>query len=200
MKKLLKIIIKLGLLVAFGLLCYSAGVTNGINSIPKTHDLELLAMANELKLDVSKLNLVYTDEMMKIDGSVGEYHSASDSIYIRKTIPSNMSPQTSENIKQTIAHEYMHHVWSKNGNGPFLSNDYINDEFVKLAANNQFIKDKAQTGIYTTDDGTKSLSNSEMFAYACTELSDESLADYPSILVMCNKYIDRNELPKELLH
>lgn len=200
MKKLLKIIIKLGLLVAFGLLCYSTGVTNGINRIPRTHDPELLAMADELRIDVSNLNLVYTDEMMVNDEAVGEYHRASDSIYIRKTIPSNIRPQTSDNVKQTIAHEYMHYVWSRNGNGPYLNNDYINAEFVKLATDNQFIRDKAQEGVYKTDDGAKGLSNSEMFAYACTELSDESLADYPSILTMCKRYIDRSKLPAQYLN
>lgn len=78
-------------------------------------DPELLAMAGELGIDVSGVNLRYGEpEHLTLTGTtIGTYKHKPDVTNVKNSVGNvTVKPDSDDKIR-TLAHEYMHHVWDK---------------------------------------------------------------------------------------
>lgn len=116
----------------------------------------------------------------------GEYMSYDDSkgsfSYGVMTIKQGLNL---EEEKVVVAHEYLHHVWEAELDTQTLHD--LTSQLMTLYGKDDWFK----TRVATYSD-TNMLLPTELFAFYCTESSDQYLTPY--VIDACNKYINRNTL------
>lgn len=98
------------------------------------------------------------------------------------TIKRGLDPEVE---KVLVAHEYLHHIWETQIDSLVLHD--LTSQLMTLYGKD----DELQNRVATYSD-TNMLSPTELFAYYCTESSDQYLSQY--VLSQCNKHINRGVL------
>lgn len=144
----------------------------------KSTDKQLVDLGKALGLKhIDKVAIVTESQ----GGASGNYHDGQRIIYISKNQPE-------KNIKETLAHEYLHFVWFEHET--LLSNDnQLQTELIKLFLNNNNFHNWIDANYIKKN----KYHPSELFSIACTELKDDQLEPYT--LSQCNKWVDRSKLP-----
>ena len=147
---------------------------------------DLLKMADEIGLKhIRKTNLAYVDDLNSSTFEVGGVYDNGDynspdgrAIRIRK--------DWDNTTKRTIlAHEYLHYIWF---NSAALQNDFkLEQRLVHMYDSIPWLRDRLSQ--YRNN---KIVSRTELFSYACTEISDSYMDEY--VLQQCNKWVNRSKL------
>lgn len=136
---------------------------------------------------LSNVSVLYADGYKDgIDGQSGEYvpynNQHGDFSYGEITVKRGLDVETEKII---VAHEYLHHIWETQID-PVTIHDLTSQLTTLYGKDDDF---QSRTKIYSD---TNMLLPSELFAYYCTESSDQYLSQY--ILSQCNTYINRSVL------
>lgn len=177
MKKLLVLLVILG--IGAGIVLYKPEPTFTPPQAPKVtynQDPTLLNYAHQLGIDVSKLNLVYTNDFSNvtlIDKTLtrGSF-SQPNTIYVK--------PGTGDEMR-VLAHEYMHYVWYNMS----LEQNKSASSMIRPV----FSKFSYMLKNYPQDQDTL---DNESNSYICTSISPYQLS--VEINNYCNSYISNRNL------
>lgn len=157
---------------------------------PAKQDKQLMRVVSVIGGDAEKLKDVsvsyVNDYKNGFEGQSGEYVPYTDQegnfSYGTITVKKGLN---SEEEKVLVAHEYLHHIWETQIDPKTLHD--LTSQLMTL-----YGKDDSFQNRVTTYSDTNMLLPTELFAYYCTESSDQYLSQY--VLNQCNKYINRNVL------
>jgi len=157
---------------------------------PVEQDAHLMQVVAAVGGDPAKLKDVsvkyVADYKDGFKNQAGEYGSFDDSkgnfSYGVMTIKQGLSP---EEEKVVVAHEYIHHVWESQLDPTTLHD--LTSQLMTLYGKDEWFK----TRVATYSD-TNMLLPTELFAFYCTESSDQYLTQY--VIDQCNTYIKRDAL------
>lgn len=149
-------------------------------------DPELAALLAELIVeDLPPVSMVSSDDIARDCGTDagGCWAGAEDTIYVT-------SEWTDFRRTEILAHEYLHHVWERDG---------LDDDAELAAALDEAYADEEGLGAlvptwrddYVEPDG--SIMPTELFSYACTGLRAEQLA--PPVRERCEQYLRMEAMP-----
>ena len=136
---------------------------------------------------LSNVSVSYVDDYKGgFEGKSGEYvpnndHNG-DSSFGAITVKRGLD---SEAEKVMVAHEYLHHIWETQIDPATLHD--LTSQLMTLYGKDVYFQSRV-----TTYSDTNMLLPTELFAYYCTESSDQYLSQY--VLGQCNKYINRGVL------
>lgn len=140
-----------------------------------TQDPHLLAVLKSVgATHTSRLNLSYLTTK-EVEGQRGAYNGNT------VQVAQGLEP---EQEKRTLAHEYLHYIWSKVMTASKRVD--LNEKLETLLANDAAMQERIKRYIEIDK-----LNNSELFSIYCTESTDSYILP---ILDECNKYIDRSKL------
>lgn len=149
-------------------------------------DPELLSILRSLGATaLHDVSLRYADNLEEdTDGEYEEFYNESGEFsHGEVAIARGLD---AEELKRTLAHEYLHHVWyavldenERNELTSYLIVMYGDDEYMKQYT----MTDYAEDGV---------LLPTELFSFYCTESSDAYLHEV--VLNSCNEFIDRSKL------
>lgn len=157
---------------------------------PAEQDAQLMQVIADVGGDTAKLKDVsvkyVADYKDGFKNQAGEYASYDDSkgnfSYGVMTVKQGLDP---EEEKIVVAHEYLHHVWEAELD-PVTLHD-LTSQLMTLYGKDDWFK----TRVATYSD-TNMLLPTELFAFYCTESSDQYLTPY--VIDECNKHINRDAL------
>lgn len=182
----LGVYIWIGMLIG-GISMVGVGGNPSVAKPPVKQDSQLMNVVSAIGGDPAKLNNVsvnYVDGYPNgFEGQSGEYTPYDDydgnfshgTITIKKGLDANEE-------KVLVAHEYLHHIWETQTDDKSLHD--LTSQLMTL-----YGKDSDFQNRVTTYSDTNMLLPTELFAYYCTESSDQYLSKY--VLDECNKYINR---------
>jgi len=158
--------------------------------LPITQDAHLMQVIAAVGGDPTKLKDVsvnyVADYKNGFKNQAGEYASVDDSkgnfSYGVMTIKQGRDP---EEEKIVVAHEYLHHIWESQLDQTTLHD--LTSQLMTLYGKDEWFK----TRVATYSD-TNMLLPTELFAFYCTESSDQYLTQY--VIDKCNTYIKRDTL------
>ena len=157
---------------------------------PAEQDAHLMQVVAAVGGDTAKLKDVsvkyVADYKDGFKNQAGEYMAHDDSrgnfSYGVMTIKRGLG---AEEEKVVVAHEYLHHVWEAEMDAQTLHD--LTSQLMTLYGKDDWFK----TRVATYSD-TNMLMPTELFAFYCTESSDQYLTQY--VIDRCNTYIDRSTL------
>jgi len=169
-----------------------AFITKNLDAIkpPVTQDAHLMQVVATVGGDTARLKDVSVKYVANYENGfknqAGEYASYDDSkgnfSYGVMTVKQGLDL---EEEKLVVAHEYLHHVWEAELD-PVTLHD-LTSQLMTLYGKDGWFK----TRVATYSD-TNMLLPTELFAFYCTESSDQYLTPY--VIGECNKYINRDTL------
>jgi len=169
-----------------------AFITKNLDAIkpPVTQDAHLMQVVATVGGDTARLKDVSVKYVANYENGfknqAGEYASNDDSkgnfSYGVMTVKQGLDL---EEEKLVVAHEYLHHVWEAELD-PVTLHD-LTSQLMTLYGKDGWFK----TRVATYSD-TNMLLPTELFAFYCTESSDQYLTPY--VIGECNKYINRDTL------
>lgn len=120
------------------------------------------------------------------DHTAGTYVPVLDSdgkfSYGTINLKTGLDAQTERGV---VAHEYLHHIWQTQLDANTIHD--LTSQLMTTYGNDEWMK--SRTDFYSD---TNYLLPTELFAFYCTEVSDQYLTQY--ILNQCSTYIDRSTL------
>lgn len=168
---------------------YSPSVADVVKP-PAKQDKKLMRVVSAIGGDSEKLKDVsvsyVNDYKGGFEGQSGEYMPFTDQegnfSHATITVKRGLNP---EEEKVLVAHEYLHHIWETQIDPKTLHD--LTSQLMTLYGKD----DNFQNRVATYSD-TNMLLPTELFAYYCTESSNQYLSQY--VLSQCSKYINRNVL------
>lgn len=159
---------------------------------PVTRNDHLVAVLQEVgsKTEIiENVSVRYTDNFednFANDTTRGTYTPVTDGdgkfSYGIINIKSGLDPQTEKGV---VAHEYLHHIWETQLDSTTLHD--LTSQLMTLYGKDSWMQ--GRTDFYSD---TNYLLPTELFAFYCTEVSDQYLSQY--VLDTCTKYINRSVL------
>ena len=179
----------LGIIVG-GITMVGIGYRPSIAKPPITQEPQLMQIITAVGGDPIKLanvSVSYVDDYKDgFEGQSGEYMPYDDQdgnfSHGTITVKRGLDPEAE---KVLVAHEYLHHIWETQIDPKTLHD--LTSQLMTL-----YGKDDALQNRVTTYSDTNMLLPTELFAYYCTESSDQYLSQY--VLNQCNTYIKRSSL------
>lgn len=187
--RMLGIYVWLGMFVS-GWFLVGVGYNPSVAKPPVKQDGKLMSVVSTVGGDPSKLTNVsvsYVDDYKDgFEGQSGEYMPYEDQngnfSHGTITIKRGLSP---DEEKVLVAHEYLHHIWETQIDPKTLHD--LTSQLMTL-----YGKDDSFQKRVTTYSDMNMLLPTELFAYYCTESSDQYLSQY--VIDQCNTYIKRSSL------
>lgn len=178
-----------GMLIG-GISMVGVGGNPSVAKPPVKQEPQLMSVLSSVGGEATKLDnvsITYVDNYPNgFEGQSGEYAPFNDydgnfshgTITIKKGLDANEE-------KVLVAHEYLHHIWETQIDDKTLHD--LTSQLMTL-----YGKDSDFQNRVTTYSDTNMLLPTELFAYYCTESSDQYLSQY--VLEQCNRHIKRGAL------
>lgn len=153
---------------------------------------ELLRLADEVGLKhIRKTNLRYVDknQLEGSDWAYATYHNTQpdgfgSGRYIN-IVRGSLEKDGFENLKVTLAHEYLHYIWQNNEK--MQNDENLEAGLLKMYGELPYLQERLKP--YIKD---RKFTLTELMSYSCTEIADKYMDGY--VLDECNKWINRSRL------
>lgn len=160
---------------------------------PVSQDSQIMAVLNVVGRNTDRymdqVSVRYVDSFegdFASDHTAGTYVPVLDSdgkfSYGTINLKTGLDAQTERGV---VAHEYLHHIWQTQLDANTIHD--LTSQLMTTYGNDEWMK--SRTDFYSD---TNYLLPTELFAFYCTEVSDQYLTQY--ILNQCSTYIDRSTL------